>query len=901
MPNWKQEIKTQLVGLKFAPPREAEIVEELTQHLDDCYAELLASGVSEAKAYKAALAQLNESEWLAKELQRVEPQAPSEPTFFEINRRSKMVADLWQDLRYGVRMLAKKPAFTLIAVLTLGLGIGANTAIFSVVNGVLLRPLPYPHADRIVTVLQVSKAGDQIQMAYPNFLDLQSGQSVFDSMSAAVPVGMILTGEGEPERFVGKWITSDFFSTLEIQPQLGRLFTAEEDQRGCELVVVLTHSFWQQRMGGRQDIIGKVLTLNSESWTVIGVLGPDFEFYGQGDTIFYPIGRLLSQEYMYRRTADPLMWMTARLKPEVTLEQAQAEMTSLAARLEQQYPEANANKSVSLMFMYEAYVGDLRSAFLIILGAVAMVLLIACANVANLLLARAATRRKEMALRLALGAGRWRIVRQLLTESLLLAFAGGSAGLLLAKWGIQVLVSLEPVNIPRLDEITLDGQVLLFTLLVTLVAGIIFGLAPALQLTQTNLQDTLKAGGRGSSASGQTLRQALVVAEIALSLLLLVGAGLLLRSFQRLLDVDPGFDPRNVLTMRLRLPDAKYKEAAQTLAFLCQVEEKVAAMPGVEQLSFSSGVPLAGSSSENYQLEDQPETIETNPVAISRSISHGYHQTLGIQLLAGRSFTPQDTENSPMVAIVDEGFVQRHLPEKPLRDALGKRIKFKGEHEPWREIVGIVRRVKQRGLEAQERVEIYYPYLQITPRWLADLTRSMDLAVKTTSDPHGFINLIKTEVQTIDRDQPIANVRTMEEYLTQRSTPRRFNLLLLTLFALIALLLGAVGIYGVMAYSVAQRRQEIGIRIALGAQTRDVLKLIIGQGMRLVIVGVLIGLGGALALTRLMRTLLFGVSTTDPLTFTAIAILLAFVALAACYFPARRATRVDPMTVLRSE
>lgn len=808
----------------------------------------------------------------------------------------------WQDLRYGTRILLKHKGFTLIAVLTLALGIGTNTAIFSVVKGVLLRPLPYPHAERIVTLFQTSKAGDRIQMAFPNFTDLQAQQTVFDEMAAAVPVGMILTGEGEPQRFIGKWVTSSFFTTLEVQPLLGRLFTAAEDQRNCDRVIVLGYGFWQQHFGGRADIIDKTVTLNAETWRVVGVLRSDFEYYGpSGNNIFYPMGRLLNEDYMQLRTANPLLWLVARLKPQVTLEQAQTEITNLAARLAAQYPEANAGKSVEVMTLYEDYVGDMRPALLTIQGAVALVLLIACANVANLLLARSATRRREIALRMALGAGRWRIMRQLLTESLLLALLGGLAGLLLARLGLDALIAFNPGNVPRLYEVRLDAQALLFSLLVASVAGIIFGLAPALQTTRADLLDTLKEGGRNTTGGGQRLRQSLVVAEVALSLLLLISAGLLLRSFQRLLEVDPGFDPNNVLTMRLRLPDAKYVESAQTLAFLQQAEDRIAALPGVQAVSFSNGVPLGGSESESYQVEGQPETITANPVAISRSVSANYHQTLGIRLLAGRLLTPHDSANASLVVVVDEGFVRRHSTDKPLTEVLGRRVKFMGDDEPWRTIVGVVQRVKQHGLDAPERLEIYRPYQQIPSRWLANLTRSMDLIVKTSTDSHGFINSIKQQIQAIDRNQPLANVRSLEDYLTMHSAARRFNLWLVGTFALLSLLLGAIGVYGVMDYNVAQRTNEIGIRMAMGAQISDVLQLVIGQGLKLALAGIALGLLAALALTRFLESLLFGISASDPLTFALIALLLLLVVLLACWIPARRATKVDPMIALRCE
>jgi putative ABC transport system permease protein len=809
--------------------------------------------------------------------------------------------EMIQDIRFAVRMLCKHKSLTAIVVLTLGLGIGANTAMFSVVNGVLLRPLPYPHADRLVALSQTSQTGDRIQMAWPNFVDLQAQQTSFAELAAAVPVGMILTGAGEPQRFIGKWVTANFFATLEVQPQLGRLFTAAEDQRDCERVIVVTHGFWQQRLGGRADIIGQTVTLNAEPWTVVGVLRPEFEFYGpDSSTIFYPMGRLLTQEYMHQRTSHPLLWLVARLQPQVTLPQAQVEMTQLSARLAQQYPEANAGKSILVLSFYDDYVGDLQTALQMLLGAVGLVLLIACANVANLLLACGATRRKELALRMALGAGRARIVRQLLTESLLLAVAGATVGLLLAKLGLAALLALDPEQLPRLYEVQLDGRALWFTLVVTCGAGLLFGLAPAWQSSRTDLQETLKEGGRNAVGVGQRVRQTLVVTEIALSLLLLIGAGLLLRSFQSLLAVDPGFDLQQVLTMRLRLPDAKYVTSAQTLTFLQQTEARVVALPGVLSVSFSNGVPLGGSDINSYQLEGQPDTMTTNPVAISRSVSPNYHQTLGIRLLAGRSFTTQDSVNAPLVVLVDEGFVRRHWPDQSLAAALGQRVKLKGEAE-WREIVGVVRRVKQYGLDAVERTEIYRPLLQIPVHSLADLTRSMDLVVKSAADPYALIQPIKQAIQAIDRDQPIANVHTMDEYLAMRTATRRFNLYLLSGFALLALVLGAIGIYGVMSYTVAQRTSEIGVRMALGAQVRDVWKLILGQGLKLALLGIALGLGGAFFLTRWLRALLFGVSARDPLTFLVLPLVLLLVSLLACYWPARRATKVDPMIALRHD
>jgi putative ABC transport system permease protein len=804
-----------------------------------------------------------------------------------------------QDLRFGLRMLLKHKGLTIVAVLTLALGIGANAAIFSVVNAVLLNPLPYPNPERVVTIAQTAADAGSVPMSYPNFLDLRAQQTVFAEMSAAVPVGMILTGMGDAERFIGKYATGSFFATLGVQPQLGRLFTTAEDKAGCERVIVLTHGLWQNRFGGDPNVLGRSITMNSEPWTIIGVLRADFDFYGSGgNSFFVPIGRLLDQEYMHRRASRPLLWVTAQLKPGVTIERAQTELNVIAARLEQQYPEANKGKSVTLRSFMDDYVGDNRQVLLVLLAAVTMVLLIACANVANLLLARAAGRGREIALRLALGASRWRIVRQLLTESVLLALTGGALGLLLATWGLELIVKLDPNAMARLDEIKLDGRVLGFTLLISLLTGVIFGSAPAWQTTRMGLQDALKEGGRNSSGGGRRLRQALVVAEIALSLLLLISAGLLLRSFQQMTQVDPGFEPKNVLTMRLRLPDAKYRESAQTLAFLRQVHERVSALPGVQQASFSHGVPLGGRELNEYQLIGQADDAAQGYVALDRTISEGYHATLGIRLVQGRYFTAQDNGTSAPVAIVDEAFVRRHFPNG---SALGQQLRFKGDEEPWREIVGVVRNVKHGGLDHAGHIEIYRPFTQTSAHWLADLTRSMDLVVKTATNANSFILPIKKQIQAIDPDQPIANVRTMEEYLARSITPRRFTLTLLGIFAAVALVLSAIGIYGVMSYTVAQRTQEIGIRMALGAQVGDVLTLVLRGGMQWALVGVLFGLIGAFAATRLLRNLLFGVSATDPLTFMGISLLLTLVALLACYLPARRAAQVDPLIALRHE
>lgn len=812
-----------------------------------------------------------------------------------------------QDLRYGLRMLFKKPGFTLVAVITIALGIGANTAIFSVVNGVLLKSLPYPEAERLVVLNESSKESPVIAVAYPNYLDWRAEQTVFEDLSARMPAGGIITGDGEPERVIGRFVTASFFSTLGIQPQIGRFFTDAEDRPGTERVMVLSYALWQRRYGGDTEVIGKAIQYSGDSWTIIGVMPAGFDFYGQtniNNDFFIPLGHLTDQRFMQSRSSHNTS-VLGRLKPGVTHEQAEAELQTIAARLAEQYPASNAGNSIGLRSFLEDYVGDVRPGLLMIAVAVCFVLAIACANVANLLLARAASRQKEVAVRMALGASRWQIVRQLLTESAMLALAGGTLGLLMAMWGVELLIKLNPDALPRVEEITVDPIVLGFTLVVTLLTSLLFGLAPALQTTKVNFQDTLKEGGRQSSVSGgnQRLRSALVIAEVALSLVLLVGAGLLLKSFQQLMLVDPGFDARNVLTMRMRLNDGKYRESAQSIAFLKEVTRRVEALPGVVQASVATGFPLGRASENGYWIEGEPEPRQASEwsTAVIQSVDENYHKTMGIGRLAGRFFVEQDNANSPFVVIVDDSLVRKHFPQQSLDSVIGKRLRFGGENEQWREIVGVVRHVRQNGLDDEGFAGIYRPWTQISPGFLTDMSRAMDFIVRTNTDPNSYLAAIKQEVQTVDKDQPLANVHTLEELLSQSVAARRFTLMLLVVFALVALLLGGIGLYGVMSYTVSQRTNEIGIRIALGAQTSDVLRMVLKQGIRLTLIGIAAGIVASLMLTRLMASLLFGVSATDTLTFTLVAALLAIVALAACFVPARRATKVDPMIALRYE
>jgi putative ABC transport system permease protein len=808
-----------------------------------------------------------------------------------------------QDLRHGIRSLLKHRGFTAVAVITLGLGIGANTLMFSVVNAVLLRPLPYPNPDRLVSLSQSSLEDSDLAVSYPDYLDWRSQTSAFEDMAARLPTGGVITGANEPERVIGRLVTPSFFPTLGVQPMLGRSFTEAENTPGAA-VMVISHGLWQRQFGGSRDAIGKPITYNGEAWTVIGVLPPTFDFYGRtniNNDFFAPLGRLGNEDFMRDRNSHALR-VTARLKADVSIEHARSELNAIAARLANQYPSSNTGIGVTARSFLDDYVGDFRYALRVIFAAVGFMLLIACANVANLMLARATSRSREIALRLALGASRWRITQQLMIESLILAVVGGVVGVLLATWGINLLSKIDTGELSRLDEVSIDGRVFAFTFLVTLVVGSLAGLLPTLQNSRFGLNEVFKTRDRSSSSSGGKLRRSLVAAEVAIALLLLVGAGLTLRSFERLLSVEPGFDSKNILTFRLRLPDAKYKDASQTFAFLNEATSKVSALPGVERVAVATGFPLARGTDSVYLVEGQPEPLPGRTLnAIRQDVSSDYHNVLRIPLLAGRQFNIRDTEASPLVVIVDREFVARNFPNQIPVQVIGKRLRFTGDTEGWREIVGVVGHVKHSGLHEEDRPEIYRPLSQIPVKYRAGYTRATDMLVKTSVDPLSLLAAIKKEIRLIDEAQPIAQVQTLDEKLSNSMAPQRLNFLLLGIFALIALSLASAGIYGVMSYAVTQRTHEIGVRMALGAQRRDVLKLIVRQGMSLLVIGIAFGLAGAFAATRLMSSLLFEVTARDPLTFVGVTVVLAVVALLACYIPARRATKVDPLIALRYE
>jgi putative ABC transport system permease protein len=897
MPDWKEEIRSLLSGVRLSPMREAEIVEELAQHLDDRYEQALQGGATKEEAYQAALLELTESDLMTQELRRVERPVWQETIVPGARGRTNMLGDLWQDLRYGLRMLLKSPGFTIVAVIALALGIGANSAIFSVVNTVLLRPLPYKAPERLVMVWEddTKDGHPRDTPAAANYIDWRDQNQVFEGMSAIADVSFNLTGSGEPERISGRRVSANLFSLLGVEPQLGRAFTPEEDQPSAARVAIMSHGLWQRRFGSDAKIIGQSLTLNGQSVTVVGVMPPHFQFPSREDELWIPIA-FTSQEAANR--GRHYLQVVARMKPGVTLQQAQAEMNTIAARLQQQYPNSNTGLGATVVSLHEQLVGDIKPALLVLLGAVGFVLLIACANVANLLLARAAGRQKEIALRVALGASRSRLIRQFLTESLLLAALGGVVGLLLSLWGVSLLKAFIPQNISQFKDIAIDAKVLGFTLLISLLTGLIFGLAPAAQTSSFNLNETLKEGGRDSVAGsrGNRIRGMLVIAEVAVSLILLIGAGLLINSFLRLRSVDPGFSADKLLTMRIVLPTLKYPDQARRTAFYTELVQRIESLPGVQSAAVTNWIPLVSQGdSQGISIEGRPEPAPgQGPVVVTRVVSPNYFRTMDIQLLQGRQFNEQDRADAPGVVVISETMARSLWAGE---DPIGKRLKVGALSSPtqWLTIVGVVKDVRQFQLNAEPKPQMYMPYEQPT------FFVPSHLVIRTNVEPLSLASAVRGAVWGIDKDQPVSNISTMEDVLSESVARQRFSMLLLAIFAAVALVLAAVGLYGVMSYSVAQRTHEIGIRMALGAQRSDVLKMVVGQGLKLVLIGVVLGLVASFVLTRVMTSLLYGVSATDPTTFLSISLVLISVAMLASYLPARRATKVDPMIALRYE
>jgi predicted permease len=804
-----------------------------------------------------------------------------------------------KDIRYSIRVLLKNPAFTVTALLTLALGIGVNTAIFSVVDAVLLRPLPMKDPERVVSVWEHSlRAGvDRNEMAPANYIDLRNQNQVFESVGSFGESSMNLTGAGEPERLDARIISANVFAILGAKPALGRTFSPEEDQPGLHRVVVLSDGLWRRRFNSDPAIVGRNITLNAESYTVAGVMPPDFFFPEREGELWTPWA--MEPEEASGR-GDHYVRVVARLKPGVTIEQANAEVEAIAARLSNEYPRTNEGLGFLVSSFHEDYVGNLRTPILILFAAVALVLLIACANVANLLLAQATSRRREIAIRTALGASRLAIVRQMLVQSMLLAGGGALLGVLGALWGVQWLSKLAPESLSKLQSVSVDARVLVFTLGVTVLTALVFGAVPAIHASRSKPGETLSDVGRdvAGGLSGRYVRRVLVVAEVALAVVLLVGGGLLIRSFQRLRQVDPGFRSGNLLTMRMVLPSSKYAKPEQRRAFYDELLRRVDELPGVDSAGMITFLPLSFSGMNfAFSVEGRAAPGDMNlPLAVYRVVSPDYFRTMGIPLQRGRIFDSRDTADSPAVIVVNRRLAENFWPGE---DPTGKRLKIGpvDSRNPWAVVAGVVGDVRQGGLYGEQNFELYVPYAQEWRGFVAP----RDLVVRTTGDAASLAGAVRQAVWAVDKDQPISDVRTMDHVLARAVSRERFQTLLLVLFAALALALACVGLYGVISYAVVQRTHEIGVRMALGAQPGDVLRLVISQGMLLTLMGLLLGVAGAFAVTRVMTEMLFGVTATDPLTFAGVPIVLGVIALLACYIPARRATKVDPLVALRYE
>lgn len=873
-------LKRRWHALFYKQELENELDEELQYHLERDIEQNIQSGMTREEARYAALKQfggLMQSKEASRDARGV-----------------RFIENTLQDARYSLRLMIKNPAFTLIVVLTLTLGVGANTAIFSFANGILLRPLPYPQSDRLVVLDETAlKRGiTSMSVSYPNFLDWREQNTVFENVGCDDGTGRFsLSGIGQPETIRGSFITHGLLEILRVQPILGRTFTEAEDHPDTDAVVILGYDLWQKYYAGDQNILGRTIMVNNRARTVVGVMPQGFK-YPEVSELWAPLA-LTPQ--LFTRT-DHGLNSIARLKDGVSIEQAQAEMHNIAARIEQQHPVTNEGLDVSVTSLHKNLSGDYREGLLILLGVVGCVLLVACVNVANLMLARASARQKELALRAALGASRWRMIRQLLIESLMLATIGGLVGLALSKWALHLLLQAIPIRLPFWMNFGLDLRVLGFTLAVTLLTGLIFGIMPALQSSRVDLNDTLKEAGRGAlTSSGTHSRSLLVITEIALSLVLLVGAGLMIQSFLRLRRVNVGLNPTNVLTFSIGLPRAKYPQPEQRSAFFKNMVDRVRALPGVESAAATGTLPLSGGNwGRSLTVEGYPVLSVGQAPSIQHTVvTPAYFQTMGIHLLAGRDFTEADRTGAPLVTIVDERLAQKYWPNE---SALGKRIRFgpPEDNEPWHTIVGVVGAVRHQRMQEETRNSVYLPHLQIP-------IGGVTVVARTGSDPKGLVAAVRREVAQLDGDLPISQVATMEEVIADSIWQPRLYAMLFAVFAGGALVLAVIGIYGVMAYIVINRTHEIGIRMALGATARDVFKLIVGRGMKLTAIGLVIGVGGAFALTRLMSGLLFNISATDPITFVLISVLLALAAFLACYIPARRATKVDPLVALRYE
>ncbi len=899
-PEWKGEIKQRLARLKLAPSREAAIVDELAQHLEDHYAESLVRGATPEEAYRAALAELSDRELLARELQSIERLVDDEP-MVSGSRRTNMIADLWQDIRYGVRMLRKNPGFTLIAVVTLALGIGANTAIFSLVNTVMLRPLPVAQPDRVFEITPLRQGESVGNFSYPLYRDFRDKNDVLDGLAAYRFVPLSLSRSGNNERLWGYLVSGNYFDMLGVRAVRGRMFTQADDRvSGAHPVAVVSYGSWQRRFGGDPNLVGQTITINSNSFTVIGIAPPEFNGTVLIFTpeIFVPMmmaNQIEPGSNWLENRGNGKIFALGRLKPNVSVTQTKAELDALAVQLGREDPAVgNMQFNIAPPGLFLPMLRDYTVGFAgVMLAVVGLVLLIACTNLANLLLARAARRSKEIAVRLALGASRWRLVRQLLTESLMLALAGGALGSMIAWWLVGLVKAVKPpMDFALTIDLKIDWRVLLFTLIVSFLSGVLFGLIPAWQATKPDLNTALKNEAVIGGYRRSRLSKGLVVTQVALSLLLLVAAGLIVRSLQQVQTIGPGFEVERTVTASVDLNLQGYNQE-RGLQFFKQLIARIENLPGVQSASLTTILPLMmDRNSGKIYAEGQPFTRTADlPLILFTSVWPRYFETMGIPLVQGRDFTILDGNDRRHVALVSEAFARRFWPGQ---NAVGRRFRHGGPGNPFWEIVGVVKDSKFVSLGEDPQPFVYYPMI-------GDYEGSAAFVARTTGEPQNLINAIRHEVRQLDGNLPVYDAKTMNEHMRISLFPLRTGAWVAGSFALLALSLAGLGIYGVMSYAVSQRTRELGIRMALGARSGDVLRLVIWQGMALLLIGLALGLAGALALTRLMKSVLVGVSSTDLATFIGVTLMLAVVALIACYVPARRATKVDPLVALRYE
>jgi putative ABC transport system permease protein len=895
MPEFRDEIRRRLAGLRLAPEREWEIVEELAQHLADRYEERRAAGATEAESFRAAIEELNGETFLAKHLQEVERLAADEPVVLGSGKRKNMLADLLQDIRYSLRMLAKSPGFTAVAAIALALGIGANTAVFSVFNAVLLNPLPYPEPARLVWLWpRDAQTGVPFRGAIspPDFVDYRKQSTVFEHLSAFASLDLTVTGNGQAERIPSAGVSSGFFETLGVRPAMGRTILPDDEQTGWPQIVVLSDGLWRRRFGGDPGVIGKNINIEGKKMTVAGVMPLGFEFPKEAQ-LWQPLP-FGYEELKVRRFH--FLRVIGRLKAGITIQQAEAQMKSICASLAKIYPDSNAHYSSQVVSLLDQMVANLRPTLTVLMVAVGFVLLIACANVAHLLLARAAAREREIAIRNSLGASPGRVLRQLLTESVLLALLGGVLGVLLAVWGLKALTALHPANLPRLDEVHLDTRVLAFTAALSILTGLLFGLVPALRASRPNLTETLKEGGRSGAAGRKHHRfhNILVTAEVAVAVVLLAGASLMIRSFQRLENVSPGFNSKNVLAVRIALPMRPgEKPDGRDGRFFHTLLEQLNAIAGVERAGLISELPLSGQGNDTaFTIEGRPPVKPSErPNADDRRVSAGYFEAMGIPILKGRNFNEGDTWSSAKVVIVSKSLADQFFHGQ---EPLGQHLNIDHGFPFQCEIVGVAGDVLHRGLAVGTYQTMYVPYTQATGR-------GANLVIRSRTNPLTLVDAVKKQVDSLNPDIPVFGVHAMGDLLSDSVGQPRFRTLLLGVFAGIALLLAAAGIYGVMSYSVTLRMHELGIRVALGAGRMELMKVVVGRGMLWAIAGVVTGLAAALGLARLIASMLYEVRPADPISFTVVPLVLVTVAFVASYLPARRATRVDAVVALRHE